>query len=47
MTTWQAEGRNHQILLPMLDQAAVDQVQARLDYLVAKAQVEAIVGREI
>jgi len=30
-----------------LDQAAVDRVQSRLDYLVAKAQIEAIVGREI
>jgi outer membrane protein TolC len=30
-----------------LDQAAVDRVQARLDYLVAKAEIEAIVGREI
>ena len=30
-----------------LDQAEVDAVQARLDYLLAKAQIEAIVGREI
>lgn len=30
-----------------LDQAEVDIVQARFDYLVAKAQVEALVGREI
>ncbi|MGD2134721.1 MAG: TolC family protein [Gemmatimonadales bacterium] len=30
-----------------LDQAAVDIVQARLDYLVAKAQAEALVGREL
>ena len=30
-----------------LDQADVDAVQARLDYLLAKAQIEAIVGREI
>lgn len=30
-----------------LDQAAVDIVQARFDYLVAKAQIEALVGREL
>lgn len=30
-----------------LDQAEVDIVQARLDYLVAKAQLEALIGREI
>lgn len=30
-----------------LDQADVDAVEARLDYLLAKAQIEAIVGREI
>lgn len=30
-----------------LDQAAADIVQARLDYLVAKAQIEALVGREL
>jgi outer membrane protein TolC len=30
-----------------LDQAAVDQVQARLDYLVARAQLESLLGREI
>jgi outer membrane protein TolC len=30
-----------------LDQAEVDIVQARLDFLVAKAQLEALVGREI
>jgi outer membrane protein TolC len=30
-----------------LDQAEVDIVQARFDYLVAKAQIEALVGREI
>lgn len=30
-----------------LDQAEVDMVQARLDYLVAKAQIEALVGREL
>jgi outer membrane protein TolC len=30
-----------------LDQAEVDIVQARFDYLVAKAQVEALVGREL
>lgn len=30
-----------------LDQAEVDVIQARLDYLVAKAQIEAIVGREL
>ncbi len=30
-----------------LDQAEVDEVQAKLDFLVAKAQVEALVGREI
>ena len=30
-----------------LDQAEVDAVEARLDYLLAKAQIEAIVGREI
>ncbi len=30
-----------------LDQAEVDIVQARFDYLVAKAQIEALVGREL
>jgi len=30
-----------------LDQAEVDVIQARLDYLVAKAQIEAIIGREL
>lgn len=30
-----------------LDQAAVDIVQARLDFLLAKAQIEALVGREL
>ena len=30
-----------------LDQAEVDAVQARLDYQLAKAQIEAIIGREI
>jgi outer membrane protein len=30
-----------------LDQAAVDIVQARLDYMVAKAQIEALVGRSL
>lgn len=30
-----------------LDQAAVDRVQARLDYLVARAQLEALLGREL
>ena len=30
-----------------LDQAAVDRIQAALDYLVAKAQIEALVGREL
>lgn len=30
-----------------LDQASVDRVQARLDYLVAKAQIEALIGREL
>ena len=30
-----------------LDQAEVDLVQARLDFLLAKAQIEALVGREI
>lgn len=30
-----------------LDQAEVDIVQARLDYLVAKAQLEALIGREL
>ena len=30
-----------------LDQAAVDQVQARLDYLVARAQLESLLGREL
>ncbi|UCC49169.1 MAG: TolC family protein [Gemmatimonadota bacterium] len=30
-----------------LDQAEVDIVQARLDYLVAKAQIEALIGREL
>ncbi len=30
-----------------LDQAGVDMVQARLDYLVARAQLEALVGREL
>ncbi|MCZ6544498.1 MAG: TolC family protein [Gemmatimonadetes bacterium] len=30
-----------------VDQAEVDRVQARLDYFLAKAQIEAIVGREI
>lgn len=30
-----------------LDQAALDIVQARLDYLVAKAQIEALIGREL
>ena len=30
-----------------VDQAEVDGVQARLDYLLAKAQIEAIVGRTI
>ncbi len=30
-----------------LDQAEVDVIQARLDYLVAKAQIEALIGREL
>jgi len=30
-----------------LDQAEVDIVQARFDYLVAKAQIEALIGREL
>jgi outer membrane protein len=30
-----------------VDQAAVDRVQARLDYLLAKAQIEAIIGHEL
>ncbi len=30
-----------------LDQAAVDRVQALFDYLVAKAQIEALIGREL
>lgn len=30
-----------------LDQAEVDMVQARLDYLVANAQIEALIGREL
>ncbi len=30
-----------------LDQADVDLVQARLDYLVARAQIEALIGREL
>ncbi len=30
-----------------LDQAEVDEVQARFDYLVAKAQIEALIGREL
>ena len=30
-----------------LDQAAVDGVQARYDYLVAKAAIEALIGREL
>lgn len=30
-----------------LDQAEVDRVQARLDFLVAKAQIEALIGREL
>lgn len=30
-----------------LDQAEVDMVQARLDFLVAKAQIEALIGREL
>jgi outer membrane protein TolC len=30
-----------------LDQAEVDVIQARLDYLVAKAQIEALIGREM
>jgi outer membrane protein len=30
-----------------LDQAEVNKVQARLDYLVAKAQIEALIGREL
>ncbi len=30
-----------------LDQAEIDRIQARLDYLVAKAQIEALVGREL
>ena len=30
-----------------LDQAGADIVQARLDYLVAKAQIEALIGREL
>jgi outer membrane protein TolC len=30
-----------------LDQAEVDVIQARLDYLIAKAQIEAIIGREL
>ncbi|MDH5805328.1 MAG: TolC family protein, partial [Gemmatimonadota bacterium] len=30
-----------------LDQAEVDIVQARLDYMVAKAEIEALVGREL
>jgi outer membrane protein TolC len=30
-----------------LDQADVDIVRARFDYLVAKAQIEALVGREL
>lgn len=30
-----------------LDQAAVDRVQARLDFLIARAQLEALLGREL
>ena len=30
-----------------LDQAEVDVIRARLDYLVAKAQIEALIGREL
>ena len=30
-----------------LDQAEVDIIQARLDYLVAKAEIEAVIGREL
>jgi len=30
-----------------VDQADIDRVQSALDYLVAKAQIEALVGREI
>ncbi len=30
-----------------LDQAEVDEVQARFDFLVAKAQIEALIGREL
>ncbi|MFQ6047102.1 MAG: TolC family protein, partial [Gemmatimonadales bacterium] len=30
-----------------LDQAEVDIVQARFDYLTAKAQIEALIGREL
>jgi len=30
-----------------LEQADVDIVRARLDYLVAKAQIEALIGREL
>jgi outer membrane protein TolC len=30
-----------------LDQAEVDLVQARLDVMLAKAQIEALVGREL
>ena len=30
-----------------LDQAEVDIVRARFDYLVAKAQIEALIGREL
>ncbi len=30
-----------------LDQAEVDIIQARLDYLVAKAEIEALIGREL
>ncbi len=30
-----------------LDQADIDRVQAALDYLVAKAQIEALIGREL
>jgi outer membrane protein TolC len=30
-----------------LEQADVDIVRSRLDYLVAKAQIEALIGREL
>jgi hypothetical protein len=30
-----------------VDEAEVDRVQERLDYFLARAQIEAIVGREI